>query len=63
VEPFIVYGHQAYKEPRFINKTCGIDTGCAFGGKLTALRYPEMEIIQSIPSKIYDTSKPSISGE
>lgn len=43
--PTIVYGHQPYKEVRVENKTYGIDTGCVFGGKLTALRYPEMELV------------------
>lgn len=49
-ETFIVYGHTPVKEPRFKNATVNIDTGCVFGGKLTALRYPEMETI-SVPSK------------
>ncbi len=47
---FIVYGHTPVKEPRMINKTINIDTGCIFGGKLTAYRYPEQEIV-SVPSK------------
>ncbi|MDR7000785.1 bis(5'-nucleosyl)-tetraphosphatase PrpE [Neobacillus niacini] len=41
----IVYGHTPVKEPRMINHTYNIDTGAVFGGKLTALRYPEMEIV------------------
>lgn len=45
----IVYGHTPVKEPRIINNTYNIDTGAVFGGSLTALRYPEMELI-SIPS-------------
>ncbi|WP_251552455.1 bis(5'-nucleosyl)-tetraphosphatase PrpE [Neobacillus muris] len=45
----IVYGHTPVKEPRIINNTYNIDTGAVFGGKLTALRYPEMEIF-SVPS-------------
>ncbi|MCH6265175.1 MULTISPECIES: bis(5'-nucleosyl)-tetraphosphatase PrpE [Neobacillus] len=48
-EAYIVYGHTPVKEPRIINKTYNIDTGAVFGGKLTALRYPEMELV-SIPS-------------
>ena len=57
--PIVVYGHQVYKDVRIENKTYGIDTGCVFGGKLTALRYPEMEIVQ-VKSEIYDQSKPEI---
>jgi len=42
----IVYGHTPVKEVRIVNNTYNIDTGAVFGGKLTALRYPELEIIQ-----------------
>ncbi len=45
----IVYGHTPTKEARFKNNTINIDTGCVFGGKLTALRYPELETV-SVPS-------------
>jgi protein phosphatase len=41
----IVYGHQPYEHVRIENKTVGIDTGCVFGGTLSALRWPEMEIV------------------
>ena len=47
--PCIVYGHTPVKEARFVNNTVNVDTGCVFGGKLTAFRYPEMEIV-SVPS-------------
>ncbi|MCD8500380.1 MAG: bis(5'-nucleosyl)-tetraphosphatase PrpE [Bacillaceae bacterium] len=47
---FIVYGHTPVEEPRKVNHTINIDTGCVFGGTLTAFRYPEMEII-SVPSE------------
>lgn len=45
----IVYGHTPVREPRVLNNTYNIDTGAVFGGKLTALRYPEMELV-SVPS-------------
>ncbi|QTD41233.1 bis(5'-nucleosyl)-tetraphosphatase PrpE [Sporosarcina sp. Te-1] len=48
--PFIIYGHTPVREARFIKNTVNIDTGCVFGGKLSALRYPEMEIV-SVPSR------------
>ncbi|WP_040204557.1 bis(5'-nucleosyl)-tetraphosphatase PrpE [Neobacillus jeddahensis] len=48
-DAWIVYGHTPVKEPRILNNTYNIDTGAVFGGKLTALRYPEMEIV-SVPS-------------
>jgi protein phosphatase len=45
----VVYGHTPVPEAEWINNTINIDTGCVFGGKLTALRYPEREII-SVPA-------------
>ncbi|RHW43236.1 bis(5'-nucleosyl)-tetraphosphatase PrpE [Neobacillus notoginsengisoli] len=50
-KPIIVYGHTPVSEPRVINNTYNIDTGAVFGGKLTALRYPEMELV-SVPSSM-----------
>ena len=41
----VVYGHTPVPEAEWLNRTINIDTGCVFGGKLTALRYPEKEII------------------
>ncbi len=57
-ETFIVYGHTVIDDPKIKNNTINVDTGCVFGGKLTAFRYPEM-ITLSIDSKtkwrpIYD---------
>jgi len=46
---WIVYGHTPVKEPRQIGKTINIDTGCVFGGALTAWRYPEEQFV-SVPS-------------
>lgn len=45
----IIYGHTPVREARFVNNTVNIDTGCVFGGTLTALRYPEMSVV-SVPS-------------
>lgn len=41
----VVYGHTPVPDPEWLNRTINIDTGCVFGGRLTALRYPEKEII------------------
>lgn len=46
---FIVYGHTPVLEPRKLNKTINIDTGCVFGNKLTAFRLPESQTV-SVPS-------------
>lgn len=45
----VVYGHTPVPEPQWLNNTICIDTGCVFGGRLTALRYPERELV-SIPA-------------
>jgi protein phosphatase len=45
----VVYGHTPVVEPQWINRTINIDTGCVFGGNLTALQYPERELV-SVPA-------------
>ncbi len=46
----VVYGHTPVPEPEWLNHTINIDTGCVFGGRLTALRYPERELV-SVPAR------------
>jgi protein phosphatase len=46
----VVYGHTPVAEPQWLNRTINIDTGCVFGGRLTALRWPERELV-SIASR------------
>ena len=48
-QAMVVYGHTPVPEPEWLNRTVNIDTGCVFGGKLTALRYPEKEFV-SVPA-------------
>ncbi len=49
----LVYGHTPVPDPEWLNNTLNIDTGCVFGGKLTALRYPEKEIVQVDALRVY----------
>lgn len=49
----VVYGHVPVVEAQWLNNTVDIDTGCVFGGKLTALRYPERELVSVEAAKIY----------
>jgi protein phosphatase len=49
-QAMVVYGHTPIPEPEWLNRTINIDAGCVFGGKLTALRYPEKEIV-SVPAR------------
>jgi polynucleotide kinase-phosphatase len=45
----VVYGHTPTPAPEWINNTICVDTGCVFGGTLTALRYPSKELV-SVPA-------------
>jgi protein phosphatase len=45
----VVYGHTTVPNPEWLHNTIDIDTGCVFGGRLTALRYPELELV-SVPA-------------
>lgn len=55
----VVYGHTPVPEAIWINGTICIDTGCVFGGKLTALRWPERELV-SVPAHTtyYEPTRP-----
>jgi hypothetical protein len=46
----VVYGHTPLPDAAWVNNTLCLDTGCCFGGKLTALRWPERDIV-SVPSR------------
>ncbi len=49
----VVYGHTPVVEAEWVNNTICIDTGCVFGGKLTALRWPERELVSVPAAKTY----------
>ena len=49
----VVYGHTPVPEPEWLNRTINIDTGCVFGGRLTALRYPELELVSVAAHRVY----------
>jgi polynucleotide kinase-phosphatase len=46
----VVHGHTPVVEPQWLNRTLCIDTGCVFGGALTALRYPE-NTLHAVPAE------------
>jgi predicted kinase len=55
----VLYGHTPVPEPEWVNNTLCLDTGCVFGGRLTALRYPERELV-SVPAerRWYEPARP-----
>ncbi|AWS48895.1 polynucleotide kinase-phosphatase [Streptosporangium sp. 'caverna'] len=55
----VVYGHTPVPETEWINNTICLDTGVVFGGRLTALRYPDREIVSVPAEKVwYESVKP-----
>jgi protein phosphatase len=58
----VVYGHTPVPEPEWLNRTINIDTGCVFGGTLSALRWPEKEIVSVPAERIYaEPARPFLS--
>jgi protein phosphatase len=51
--PRIVYGHQVVPQPVWVNRTLNLDTGCVYGGRLSALRYPELEMVHVPAERTY----------
>jgi protein phosphatase len=46
----VVHGHTPVRDAAWVNNTLCIDTGCVFGGRLTALRWPEKELV-AVPAR------------
>jgi protein phosphatase len=49
----VLYGHTPVPVPEWVNNTLCLDTGCVFGGRLTALRYPERELVSVPAAEVY----------
>ncbi|GAA4510316.1 polynucleotide kinase-phosphatase [Brevibacterium yomogidense] len=49
-DAMVVYGHVPSPRAEWVNNTLCLDTGCVFGGQLSALRYPEKEIV-AVPAQ------------
>ncbi|GAA0605477.1 polynucleotide kinase-phosphatase [Kutzneria viridogrisea] len=49
----VVYGHTPVLDAEWVNNTICLDTGCVFGGRLTALRYPEGELVSVAAQQVW----------
>jgi protein phosphatase len=60
----VLYGHTPTPTPEWVNNTLCLDTGCVFGGRLTALRYPEKELV-SVPAERvwYEPTRPLVTDD
>ncbi len=55
----VVYGHTPVPEATWLNNTICLDTGAVFGGKLTALRWPERELVDVPAEQVwYEPTRP-----
>jgi protein phosphatase len=60
----VVYGHVAQPEAEWVNNTICLDTGCCFGGKLTALKWPEKELVSVKAAQTYfEPLRPLVSAK
>ena len=49
----VLYGHTPVPETEWVNNTLCLDTGCVFGGRLTALNYPERTLVCVPAARVY----------
>ena len=49
----VAYGHTPVPTAEWLNNTLCVDTGCVFGGRLTALKYPERDTVSVPAARIY----------
>ncbi|MGW4777658.1 polynucleotide kinase-phosphatase [Streptomyces filamentosus] len=55
----VVYGHTPVPTTSWINNTICLDTGAVFGGRMTALRWPERELVDVPAEKVwYEPARP-----
>lgn len=49
----VVYGHTPFRETRWRHNTINVDTGCVHGGRLTAVRWPERDLVSVAARREY----------
>jgi len=52
-QALVLYGHTPVPETEWLNNTLCLDTGCVFGGRLTALNYPERTLVSVPATRVY----------
>lgn len=58
----VVYGHTPVLSAAWENRCACIDTGCVFGGALTALRWPEQQFVSTPADRAYAVPKRPLAG-
>ncbi|MEU8759990.1 polynucleotide kinase-phosphatase [Streptomyces sp. NPDC048659] len=57
----VVYGHTPVPDTSWINNTICLDTGAVFGGRMTALRWPERELVDVPAERVwYEPARPLV---
>ncbi|MGH8888551.1 MAG: polynucleotide kinase-phosphatase, partial [Acidothermaceae bacterium] len=60
----VLYGHTPVPQLEWVNNTLCLDTGCVFGGQLSALRYPEKEVVAVRAEQVYyQPAKPFLDAD
>ncbi|MFE9254235.1 polynucleotide kinase-phosphatase [Streptomyces sp. NPDC006879] len=57
----VVYGHTPVPRTSWVNNTICLDTGAVFGGRMTALRWPERELVDVPAERVwYEPARPLV---
>ena len=49
----VLYGHTPVPSAEWLNNTLCLDTGCVFGGRLSALNYPERSVVSVAANAVH----------